>query len=369
MSTIHTEWMQRALELAARGEGLTRPNPPVGAVVVKKGRIIGEGWHRRAGGPHAEPLALRQAGSQARGSTIYITLEPCSTHGRTPPCTERILEAGVREVVIGAIDPNPQHAGRALRILRRRGVKVVTGICKPEATALIEPFARMITTGRPWVTIKLGMTLDGKIADARRQSKWITGAAARRQVQAMRRRADAVLVGAGTISADDPSLWPRPAKGRTPWRVVVDTQGITNPNARVYTDEYAAHTIVALGEKISSQRARRYARQGCEVLRIPESRTQGVEAVCRRLAELGALHVLCEGGGELAAALLEALLVDEWVGFIAPRILGGVDSVCSVGGAGWLLPALPQWRFVECTSVGPDVMLKARPVQSEQKRK
>lgn len=361
MSLHHAEWMQRALALAARGEGLTRPNPPVGAVVVKNGKIVGEGWHRRAGGPHAEPVALRQAGSQARGSTIYITLEPCSTHGRTPPCTERILEAGVREVVIGAIDPNPKHAGRGVRLLRRRGIKVVTGICKEEATALIEPFAKVVTARRPWVTLKLGMTMDGKIADQRRQSKWITGAVARREVQSMRRRADVVMVGAGTVAADDPSLWPRPAKGRTPWRVVVDTHGRTCPQSRVYTDEYAAHTIVALGEDVSNQRARRYARQGCEVLRVPNSRPTGVKAILQRLTELGALHVLCEGGGDLAAVLVEAGLVDEWVGFVAPRILGGTTSISAVGGSGWLLPDLPQWQFVECKMVGKDMMLRARP--------
>ena len=365
MNDAHRHWMERALELARRGEGLTRPNPPVGAVVVQDGRLVGAGWHRRAGGPHAEVYALRQAGERARGATLYVTLEPCSTHGRTPPCTDAIRTSGIAEVVWAATDPAPGHRGSAGRLLRSAGVRVVTGVCRAEGEALLAPFACRLRTGRPYVTLKMAMTLDGRIADRRGLSRWITGPAARAEVQRLRRRADAVMVGAGTVRTDDPSLWPRPAGRRTPWRVVMDPAGRTSPRARVYTDERAAHTLVALGRSVPAARVKAYGRHGAAPLWVPAGRVASVRSVLKQLAGLGALHVLCEGGGQLAASLLRAGVVDELVFFVAPAVLGAAGDFAVVGGPGWLLPGAPRLKFIEQRTVGPDLMIRAVPVPQQ----
>lgn len=333
-------WMRRAIALARRGEGLTRPNPPVGAVVVKDGRVVGEGWHRKAGGPHAEVHALRQAGAAARGATIYVTLEPCSTWGRTPPCTEAVLAAGIVRVVAACADPNPKHAGRGLRLLRRQGLETRTGVCREEALELIEPFSAWIRTRRPWVTLKLASTLDGRIADAAGHSKWITGAAARTSVQALRRRADAIMVGVGTVNADDPCLLPRPARGRKPFRVVVDSSGRADPRAQVFTDEAAERTL-------------RFS--------APAGQRVPLAAVMKDLGKRGLLHVVCEGGGELAAGLLRAKLVDELRLYIAPKVIGGHGAVPSFAGAGWPLAAAPQFAVRTVERMGEDVLMILRP--------
>lgn len=349
-----TLFMRRAIELARRGEGLTRPNPPVGAVVVKSGRIVGEGWHRKAGGPHAEILALRQAGEAARGATLYVTLEPCCTHGRTPPCTDAVLAAGIRRVVAACRDPNPRHAGRGLRLLKRRGLDVVSGVAGGEAGRLVEPFAKWITRRRPFVTLKLAVTLDGRIADAEGRSRWITGEASRKRVQALRRRADAILTGVNTVNADDPSLLPRPARGRRPWRVVVDTRGRVNPDARIFHDEAAGRTMLATTAEAGAALAH---------VILPGRKNGRVDLakLLQELAALDILHVVCEGGGQLAASLLGEKLVDELWLFVAPRILGGGETKPAVGGAGWMLKQAPVCRIVSCERVGEDVLLIARP--------
>lgn len=344
-------FMLRALELARKGEGLTRPNPPVGAVVVRAGRIVGEGWHRKAGGPHAEIHALRDAGAKARGATVYVTLEPCSTFGRTPPCTEALIAAGVKRVVVAARDPNPRHAGRGVTLLRRAGIAVTTGVAEDEARALIAPFSKWILTQRPWVTLKLGMTLDGRIADATGRSRWITSAASRREVQHLRRRADAILVGRGTARADDPSLLPVPARGRKPWRVVVDTHGSLPATLRVFTDEARARTLLATTRGESSPNR----------LVLPaRGRYVSLRALMRELGRRGLLHVVCEGGGELAAALWRDGLVDEAWLFLAPKLLGG-DARPAFGGIGWPLAKAPELEVREVRRVGPDTLIVARP--------
>lgn len=346
-------FMQRAIALARRGEGLTRPNPPVGAVLVRRGRIVGEGWHRKAGGPHAEIVALRRAGVAARGATLYVTLEPCSTHGRTPPCTEAVLGAGIRRVVVACRDPNPKHAGRGLRLLRQRGVEVLCGVEAEPAAKLIEPFAMWITRRRPFVTLKLAESLDGRIADARGRSQWLTGAASRRLVHALRRRADAVMVGVGTVNADDPSLLPRPEKGRKPWRVVVDTKGRINVDAKMLTDAAASRTFIATSSDAM-------AALGQVILLEPRRGRIPLARLMRELAGLGMLHVVCEGGGELAASLVRENLVDEIQLFIAPKIIGGRDATPAMGGPGWPLARAPGWRIRSCERVGADVLITAR---------
>ncbi len=336
----HTQFMQRALALARRGQGLTRPNPPVGAVLVQGGEIIAEGWHKKAGGPHAEVNCLRQVKGlkpdRLESATLYVTLEPCSTHGRTPPCTDLIIERGIRRVVAACRDPNPAHAGRGFRRLRRAGVEVTTGVCRSEAERLIAPFARRMLCGMPYVTLKLGVTLDGRIADADGTSQWITGPQARKKVQELRRAADAVLVGAGTVRRDDPSLLPRPARGRAPWRAVVGS-GIPE-NSKVLTDEAAGRTLLLNGP---------------------------LEKALRDLAgEQQVMHVLCEGGGELAGSLIRAGLVDEFAVFMAPSLLGGTGFPM-VGKKGWSLAEMPRLSFQALEKCGEDVFIRAVPVREK----
>lgn len=361
--TADSAWMARALALARRGEGLTRPNPPVGAVLVRGGRVVGEGWHRRAGGPHAEVFALRAAGASARGATAYVTLEPCSTHGRTPPCTEALIGAGIARVVAAVLDPNPSHAGRGLRRLRAAGIEVSCGVCEAEAGALIEPFAQWILRREPWVVLKLAMTLDGRIADAAGASRWITGAGARAIVQAERARSDAILVGAGTVLRDDPSLLPRPARGRRPWRVVLDPGGRTPVTSKVLCDGAAAQTLIAVGPDCDPARAMAFLRRGASVAVI-DSQADGrlsIRALLDHLGKLGILRVLCEGGAEVAASLLDARAADELLFFYAPRILGGRSAVPAVGGAGRRLDAALGYRITETWMAGGDVAVRARP--------
>lgn len=328
------QFMQRALQLAQRGEGLTRPNPPVGAVLVRNGEILSEGFHKKAGGPHAEVNCLNNLKTTPRSlksASLYVSLEPCSTEGQTPACTDLILECGIGRVVVGCKDPNPAHAGRGIRLLRRKGVQVDVGICRREAQRLIEPFAKRMLTGLPYVTVKLGVTLDGRIADSKGASQWITGPESRKKVQAMRRRADAIMVGAGTVRKDNPSLLPRPAKGRRPWRVIV---GKNIPaQSKVLTDEAAERTLIYDGS---------------------------LKRALRDLAKRGMMHVLCEGGGELAGALVRAGLVDEFAVFTAPSLLGG-SGLPMFGQKGWSLAKMPALSFRTLEKCGDDVLLTAVP--------
>lgn len=353
-------WMRRALALARRGEGMTRPNPPVGAVIVKNGRLLAEGFHARAGSPHAEAIALGMAGRAAKGATLYVTLEPCSTHGRTPPCAEAILRAGISRVVAAVTDRNPRHSGKGLAFLRRHGVQVETGICEAAAQELARPFFTWILTGRPLVTLKLAMTMDGRIADASGRSRWITSPPALRCVQAMRRRVDAVLVGVGTVVADDPSLMPRPALGRSPLRVIVDSRGRLPGPAKVLTDGLQAGTILATTRRCPASIIDHWARAGVRVWVLPAVRNKvSLKALLKRLGDEGLLHVLCEGGGELAAGLTKAGLVDDFLFFLAPKLLGA-KSVPAISGTGWSLAGAPVLAFKSVRKIGPDLLVHAK---------
>jgi diaminohydroxyphosphoribosylaminopyrimidine deaminase/5-amino-6-(5-phosphoribosylamino)uracil reductase len=362
MQANDEKWMRHALVLARRGEGLTRPNPPVGAVLVKRGKKIGEGFHRIAGGPHAEVVALIDAGKAARGATLYVTLEPCSTWGRTPPCTDAILAASIARVIVGATDPNPKHAGRGLALLRRKGVEVIAGVCRAEAEELIAPFAKHQLTGRPFVTLKLAQTLDGRIADARGASRWITAPTARERVQALRQCADVIMVGGETVRADNPSLLPRPDEGRCPMRVIVTASGALPPRAQVLCDSRAQCTIVAT----TPAGARRLAKvkTAANIWTLPaQSGKIDLVALLMKLGSCGCLHLLCEGGGQLAASLLRASLVDELQLFIAPKLLGG-DACASLGG-GWLLAAAPHFEVRDVERLGPDILLRLHKVERD----
>ena len=337
-TNLDEKYMMRAMELARQGEGLTRPNPPVGAVLVQDGEIIAEGWHQKAGGDHAEHACLNNFEFQVsslKSATLYVTLEPCSTHGRTPPCTDLILEKGIGRVVVSVEDLNPKHAGRGLEILREAGVEVLSGVCEKEGRDLVAPFEKFITTGMPYVTLKLASTLDGKIADRNGDSKWITGPEARERVQEMRRRVDAIMVGAGTVRADDPSLLPRPSNGRKPWRVVI---GKNIPSdAKVLTDEAMDRTLVQTGS---------------------------LNDILKELAERDVMHVLCEGGGQLAAGLVEGGLVDEFAFFVAPKLMGA-DGLPNFAKTGGLISDVENVKFKSVEQVGADVLLRAVSMQND----
>ena len=359
MST-EEKWMLEALELARQGEGLTRPNPPVGAVIVKGGRKIGEGYHRRSGGLHAEVAAIRHAQEPVEGADIYVTLEPCSTLGRTPPCTDAIIEAGIKRTIVSVEDPNPHHAGRGLEILRRAKIEVELGLCSEEAMRIKEPFAKWILTARPWVTLKLGMSADARIADSRGRSKWITSAASRARVQELRRKSDAIMVGADTALADDPALTPRPAYGREPYRVVLDSRGRLPASLRIFRDGAVDRTIVATTAASPADWRRKIELAGAQVWVLPSRGGRvSLKTLMKKLGEIGLLHVLCEGGGELAAALAEQGLIDEYRLFSAPCLLGGAGRPAF--GGGWPLSNKPELEYLEYEELEGDLLIRARP--------
>jgi diaminohydroxyphosphoribosylaminopyrimidine deaminase/5-amino-6-(5-phosphoribosylamino)uracil reductase len=312
----------------------------VGAIVVAGGRIVGQGYHRRAGGPHAEVFALRQAGRRAVGATLYVTLEPCChTNKRTAPCTPLVEQSGVRRVVIAQADPNPLVSGRGIRRLRRAGLRVEAGCCGDEAHRLNRVYSHWMETGRPFVTLKAGMTLDGKIATASGESRWITGDAARRDAHRLRSEVDAVIVGIGTVLKDDPTLTARLSERplrlapRQPIRVVIDSRLRIPQKARILSRLQDAHTLVVTTRKASVRKIGLLRRQGVDVLVLP-SRDPGVSLkdLCRQFGRLGIRSVLVEGGSTLNASFLRSNLIDRIVLYVAPSLLGGHDAMGLIGG-------------------------------------
>lgn len=366
-ATDDETFMRRALQLARRGVGRTSPNPMVGAVLVRGGKVIGEGWHRRAGLPHAEVEALRDAarrGERGRDATLFVTLEPCCTHGRTPPCTEAILAAGIRRVVVAATDPNPRHAGKGFEILRQAGVTVMTGVLAEEATRLNEAFNHWIVRRTPFVTVKAAMTLDGKIATASGESKWITGERSRQVAMQLRFTSDAVLVGINTVLADNPSLTARSAGGRVRKplrRFVLDAFARTPLDTTVVSDEFAALTTVVVSRAAPARRVKALA-QRVRVLVAPTKAGRiNLRWLLKRLGGEGVTSLLVEGGGEVNAAFLEAGLAQRVAFFYSPKILGGRDARRGVSGEGAKrLADLIELREVEWRRVGEDLWLSAR---------
>jgi diaminohydroxyphosphoribosylaminopyrimidine deaminase/5-amino-6-(5-phosphoribosylamino)uracil reductase len=358
--------MQRALTLAARGLESTDPNPRVGCVVAQRGRIVGEGWHERAGEAHAEVVALRAAGSQAAGATVYVTLEPCSHHGRTPPCVEALTAARVARVVYAAADPNPLVNGQGAAGLRAAGIAVEAGLLAPESAELNAGFIRRMTHGRPLVRLKLAMSLDGRTALASGASQWITGEAARRDVQHWRARSSAILTGIGTLLADDPRLDVRlpaePGKERRqPLRVVLDTQLRTPPQARLFSVGGEVLLLTGVGAP-DDRRAEALSARGARVESLPvQAGRLDLSAVIDRLGELELNEVLVEAGPTLAGQLLHAGLVDELLLYVAPILLGA-DARALVE-----LPPLdsiavaPAFMLLENIQVGADLRLRLKP--------
>jgi diaminohydroxyphosphoribosylaminopyrimidine deaminase / 5-amino-6-(5-phosphoribosylamino)uracil reductase len=353
--------MREAIAEAAKGLGRTTPNPVVGAVIVKRGRIIARGHHAKAGEAHAEVVALRRAGPQARGADLYTTLEPCNHFGRTPPCTEAILSAGIRRVLSASSDPNPLVHGKGIARLRRNGVEVVTGVLREEADGLNRPFFKFIRTGLPYVTLKAAITLDGKIATETGDSRWVTGEAARLRVHHLRDQADVVMVGANTVERDDPQLTTRFPGGRNAIRLVLDSRLRLSLRHRLFREVSDARTIVATGELSTSRKARLLIRQGVEVWTV--KRRQGrvdLKVLLSCLAQQGLNHVLVEGGGRLFASLLSGRLADELWLFLAPKLVGGT-GVSWVGGMD--IRRMSEALAVRVTStemVGEDFLLRAR---------
>ena len=339
--SVAQRYMRMALRLASRGFGQTSPNPMVGALLVKSGRIIGRGWHHRAGEPHAEIEALadaRRRGTDIRGATLYVTLEPCCTHGRTPPCTDAIIDAGVRNVVIGGIDPNPAHSGKGLKLLKRAGVRVASGILESEAARLNEAFNHWIVERTPFVTVKAAMTLDGKVATSSGESKWITGQKSRAWAMHLRQASDAVLVGVNTVIADDPALTARLnglVRGvKVPRRIILDSAGRTPGTAKVLLDRFAAKTTVVVTRKAT--RSRVHALRRCvNVLVAPDVDGRvNLRWLIKRLGQQGVTSLLVEGGGEVNSSFLLGGLAHRVAFFYAPKVLCGRDAIKAVAGEG-----------------------------------
>jgi len=399
--------MRLALRLARRGYGMTSPNPMVGAVLVKDGKIIGRGWHRRAGLPHAEIEALRDAqkrGHNPKGATLYVTLEPCSTQGRTPPCTDAIIAAGIKRVVVGTTDPNPRHAGRAFKILRRARIEVIAfdrgrarhsvravsrfarprraEDCAPyqklvsECVRLNEAFNHWIVRRTPFVTVKAAMTLDGKIATANGESKWITGEKSRAYGMKLRQGADAILVGINTVLADDPRLTLRSVQGpkskvqssKRLRRIILDSMARTPLTAKVVSDKFTALTTIVAGKGAPKSRVAALAKRVNVIIAPPANSKLKIKTLKLDLEwllkKLGAENVtglLVEGGGEVNASFLLGGLAQRVAFFYAPKILGGRDSRKAVAGEGAKsLAAALQLRDIEWKRIGPDLLLTAR---------
>ena len=354
------DYMGLALELAKRGMGWTSPNPMVGAVLVKDGEIIGQGWHTRYGELHAEREALKACTASPAGATLYVTLEPCCHQGRQPPCTQAILEAGISRVVVGSDDPNPLVAGKGLELLRAHGIQVETGVCKEACDALNQVFFHFITTRRPYVVLKYAMTMDGKIATRTGASQWITGEAARKRVHEDRHRYRAILAGVGTVLADDPLLTCRMEGGRNPIRVICDTQLRTPLESQIVRTAHEVPTILATACTDAERRAP-YEAAGCRVWVLPQREVHvDLTALMDRLGAENIDSVLLEGGGTLNWSALEQGLVQKVQAYIAPKLFGGETAKSPVEGLGVATPdQAVRLKHTTITPLGDDFFLES----------
>lgn len=328
-------YMREALRIAAYASGRTTPNPLVGAVIVKDNRIVGQGWHRKAGTEHAEIHALHQAGELAKGADIYVTLEPCSHYGKTPPCCQAIIKAGIKKVIVAMTDPNPLVAGNGLKELKAAGIEVVEGVCRDEAEKLNEVFLKWIVHKMPFIVVKTAMTLDGKIATVSGDSKWITNEKSRKFVHQLRDLYDGILIGIGTVLADNPTLTTRlDHLGKNPVRIIVDSKARIPLDSIVITDK-SAHTILAVTERASQEKIAALLQVGIEVIVTKEKADQvDLSDLLKILAEKNICSILVEGGSRINYSFFVEHLVDKVHCFIAPKIIGGTDAASPVGGKG-----------------------------------
>lgn len=358
----HDKFMKEALRLALRGQGWVSPNPMVGAIVVKNGKITGKGWHRQFGGPHAEIFALKNSGAVSKGATLYCTLEPCAHSGKTPPCVESLIQAGIKTVVLGASDPNPTAGGGAKR-LQAAGIEVITGICELECKRLNAHFFKSVMTGLPLVSVKWAMTADGKIATACGDSKWVSSDESRSFGHVLRSQHDAILIGMGTLLADGPLLTCRHATQRNvrqPLRVILDSQARTPLNAPIWSAKNGGPVTIACSASAPASRRKALQKIGADLIicsgigkgRLP------IREVLSALTRRGVLSVLVEGGSNVLGSFVDAGLVDRAYVFIAPKILGGSKSMTAVGGKGVnrIADALAL-QSVKIQQLGPDILI------------
>jgi diaminohydroxyphosphoribosylaminopyrimidine deaminase/5-amino-6-(5-phosphoribosylamino)uracil reductase len=355
-------FMQMALGLAIKGEGFTSPNPMVGAVVVKDGRVVGSGYHQMAGGPHAEVNAIDAAGKLAKGATLYVTLEPCNHTGRTPPCTRKILEAGIKRVVVSMMDPNEDVAGGGAGFLEQRGIRVTTGVCREQARKLIEAFVKFVRTRRPFVIAKCAATLDGRIATRSGDSKWVTGEKSRQFVHRLRHAVDGILVGINTVRTDNPSLTTRlpDGLGKDPVRIILDTHLSISPEAKLLRQESAADTILVVGKPVMQDKQTALEKDG---IRVIQSKLKNglidMDALMDRLGAMGLTSLLIEGGSRVLTSAFSAGIVDKVFFFYAPKILGGDDGIpiCS-GPSPELMSQSIAVNNINVRRFGDDVMIE-----------
>ena len=353
--------MSEALRIARRGEGRVEPNPMVGAVVVRGGKVVGRGYHRRFGGPHAEVFALQEAGERARGATLYVSLEPCCHFGKTPPCTDAIIRAGIRRVVAAMPDPNPLVAGKGIDRLRTAGVEVAVGVLEAEARRLNAPFVKLMVTRTPFVIAKWAMSLDGKIATARGESRWISSDVSRRFVHSLRGTVDGLVVGIGTVLRDDPRLLAEGSPRRIATRIVLDSKARTPLESKLVQTIGAAPLLVVATERARQVRVNELRSRGAEVLLLAETGGRpDIRSLLKILGERQFTKLLVEGGGSLLASFFEDRLVDRVHAFIAPKLIGGRTAPTPFDGTGFAhLRDILHVRDMSYRRMGPDILLTA----------
>ena len=353
------DYMLRAIELAKKGLGFVNPNPMVGAVIVKDNRIIGEGYHQRYGELHAERNAIKNLTESAEGATIYVTLEPCCHYGKNPPCTEALIEHKLAKVVVGSFDPNPLVAGKGIKQLRDAGIEVVENFMRQECDAINDVFFHYITTKTPYLVMKYAMTLDGKIATRTGASKWVTSQASRDDVQLQRHRYAGILVGIGTVLADDPLLTTRDSSLSCPVRIVLDSRLRTPLDSQLVKTAMEHRTIIAYSDKSKEVTARKLSSMGVECYYLPSETGQvDIKALMAKLGELKIDSVLVEGGATVNEAFIKSGYPNRLEVYLAPKIFGGIDAKSPVGGLGVELPAeAPLFKLKEIKQIGDDIRL------------
>jgi diaminohydroxyphosphoribosylaminopyrimidine deaminase / 5-amino-6-(5-phosphoribosylamino)uracil reductase len=353
------QWMRRALRLARRGRGRTSPNPMVGAVLVKRGRVLGEGFHARAGEAHAEMIALEKAGAKAEGAILYLNLEPCTHYGRTPPCAPRVIKAGIKRAVIGMLDPNPRVKGRGVERLRRAGIEVKVGVLEEECLRLNEAFSKYIVSEEPFVTVKVASTLDGKIATRYGDSKWISGEASRRLVHRLRDEVDGILVGVDTIIRDDPFLTSRIRGGRDPYRVVLDSR-LRTPEKSKVIEVNPSRTIIVTTESASKEKVEEFEKKGVRVLVLASKAGRvNLKTCLARLGELEMMSLMVEGGGRINGSFLDEGLIDKLLIFVSPKLIGDGHAPGIFGGRGFAnLAKAVRIEGLRTRRVGEDILFE-----------
>jgi len=356
----HQKWMQKALELARKGKGFTSPNPMVGAVLVKDNEIIGEGYHKKFGGPHAEVWAIEQAGELVKGSTLYVSLEPCSHEGKTPPCALKIINAGISEVFISMIDPNPRINGNGVRMLQDAGITVHVGLLETEARLLNRGFVHSIEKKRPWITLKMAQTADGYISDVSGKSQWISSSIAREFVMNQRTKHDAIMVGMGTVFKDDPGLLPMNRDGFIPYRIVLDDILRIPLRLKLVSDEFRHRTVIVTASNEKKQKVKQLVGSGVQILHVPGDSFGWIDLLkaMEKLVEFGITSIYSEGGSQVAGSLIQQGLVDEIQLIIAPKVLG--EGISTFSGFMKSLDSAVQLKWDDTQMLGPDILIRGR---------